>query len=177
MDTQGVARRSHHHRSLHAGGKNTKTSPGTGQLSYFIFEGVLTGVFGRDQIYITAWSGGAGGSKKLKPTDDANNPYSYGVKEVSDPKNPTRGGPIPPGPYRILPPGRDAHLGLCSRLVPQFTPLNHRGGFAIHGQGPKGSDGCIVIPHKDFHRLMDKLAQSGGGHLHVCETMDDGVFV
>jgi hypothetical protein len=95
MDPQGAAAL-HHHRSLHAGGKNKKTSPGTGQLSYFIFEGVLTGVFGKDQIYITAWSGGAGGSKKLKPTDDANNPYSYGVKEVSDPNNPTRGGPYHP---------------------------------------------------------------------------------
>jgi hypothetical protein len=176
MDPQGVAAL-HHHRSLHAGSAKKKNSPCTGQLSYFIFEGVLTGVFGKDQIYLTAWSGGVGGSRKLKPTDDANNPYSYGVKEVSDPKNATRGGPIPPGPYRILPPGHQVHLGLCARLEPQFTAPNHRGGFAIHGQGPKGSDGCIVIPDKDFHRLMDKLAQSGGGHLHVCETMDDGVFV
>ena len=175
MDLQSVA--VHYHRSVHAHSAKQKRSPGTGQLSYFIFEGVLVGVFGSDQVYFTAWSGGAGGSRRLKPTDDANNPYSYGVKEVADPLHPTRGGPIPPGPYHILPPGKDPHLGHCSKLVPLFTPLNHRGGFAIHGQGPKGSDGCIVVPDKSFRPLMDKLRQSGGGHLHVCESMDDGAFV
>lgn len=169
-----AAKAIHHHRVLHAQSK--KPVPGTAQLTYYIFEGVLTGVFGSEVIHITAWSGGAGGSRKLTPTEDANNPYSYALKEIDNPKNPVRGGPIPPGPYQIYPPEKSSKLGPCARLEPLFTPPNNRGGFAIHGQGPKGSDGCIVIPDKEFHGVMDKLKKSGGGHLQVCQAMEDSAF-
>lgn len=166
----------HHHRIQHAS-KPRKSVPGTAQLTYYIFEGVLTGIFGTDEIHLTAWSGGAGGSRKLDPTDDANNPYSYAVKEVDDPKQPIRGGPIPPGSYQIYPPAKSPHLGLCAKLNPLFKVPNNRAGFAIHGQGPKGSDGCIVIPDKEFAGLMEKLKTSGGGHLQVCQAMEDSAFV
>jgi hypothetical protein len=161
----------HHHR-VNQGTKSTRQPPGTAQLTYYIFEGVLVGFMGTDMIHLTAWSGGAGGSRKLTPTNDANNPYSYGVKEVSGSKHPTRGGPLPPGSYHIHPPATGGSLGLHARLDPLFTAPNHRGGFAIHGQGPKGSDGCIVIPDDRFRPFMDQLKKCGGGHLHVCEAMD-----
>lgn len=165
----------HYHR-MRPANKNKQPVPGTAQLTYYIFEGVLAGIIDRDEIHVLAWSGGAGGSRKLLPTKDANNPYSYAAKEVADKKNPIRGGPIPPGPYQIYPPSKDHKLGLCARLRPLFTPPNNRGGFAIHGQGPKGSDGCIVLPDGDFREIMDKLERSEGGHLHVCQAMEDSAF-
>lgn len=163
----------HLHRIRH---KNNKPVPGTAQLTYFIFEGVLTGIIDKDGIYVLAWSGGAGGSRKPKPTEDANNPYSYAVKEIADKQNTRRGGPIPPGSYQIYPPSKEKNLGLCARLYPLFTPPNDRGGFAIHGQGPKGSDGCIVLPDANFHEVMSKLKKSGGGHLQVFQAMEDSAF-
>jgi hypothetical protein len=85
----------HHHRVQHA--KTKKPVPGTGQLTYYIFEGVLAGTFGTEQVCVEAWSGGGGGAKKMKPTENANNPYMYGLKAVEDKsKKPIiRGGPIP----------------------------------------------------------------------------------
>jgi hypothetical protein len=165
----------HHHRIGQAKGPK-KPVPGTGQLTYYIFEGALTGLIDDSEIFVLAWSGGAGGSRKLEPTEDGNNPYSYAVKEIDNPKNPRRGGPIPPGSYQIYPPTKDKHLGLCAKLHPLFTPPNGRGGFAIHGQGPKGSDGCIVLPDAKFNDVMTKLKKSGGGHLQVCEAMEDSAF-
>lgn len=165
----------HYHR-IRGSSRINKPVPGTAQLTYYIFEGVLAGMIDNEEIHVLAWSGGAGGSRKLTPTDDTNNPYSYAVKEIDDKKNPRRGGPIPPGPYQIYPPYKDHKLGLSARLRPLFTPPNNRGGFAIHGQGPKGSDGCIVLPDGDFNEVMEKLKKSGGGHLQVCQAMDDSAF-
>jgi len=164
----------HYHRISQA---KRKPVPGTAQLTYYIFEGVLAGIIDNDEIHVTAWSGGAGGSRKLGPTENANNPYSYAVKEIDNKKSPMRGGPIPPGPYQIYPPGKDHTLGLCAKLNPLFTPPNGRGGFAIHGQGPKGSDGCIVLPDVNFSDVMRALKKSGGGHLQVCQAMEDSAFV
>jgi hypothetical protein len=88
--------------------------PGTAQLTYYIFEGVLTGFIENQFIHEIASSGGAGGSRdsptnkkrafiKAAPhTEDANNPYSYALQEDSGIGR--RGGPIPPGSYRIQTP-------------------------------------------------------------------------
>jgi hypothetical protein len=167
----------HHHLLKHA--KTRKPLPGTGQLTYYIWEGVLTGIFGTDQICVTAWSGGGGGAKKATPTEDANNPYMFGLKAVEDKhKKPiVRGGPIPPGSWRVYPPG--PHKGfkkIVCVLEPQFTLPNGRGGFLIHSQGDLGSDGCIVLPDAVFDDVMDKLKRSAGGHLQVCQAMEDSAF-
>jgi hypothetical protein len=46
------------------------------QLTYYIFEGVLTGFAGGKTFHITALSGGRGGSKAQDAgTDAVNNPY------------------------------------------------------------------------------------------------------
>jgi hypothetical protein len=87
-----------------------------------------------------------------------------------------RGGPIPPGNYSCHyvshhPPfvgpvialtpmrGRDGRLEIRSPFA-STTIYLRRGGFYIHGSGPKGSDGCIVIaksPERDrlFREIYD----------------------
>jgi hypothetical protein len=167
----------HHHRVQHA--KTKKALPGTGQLTYYIFEGVLTGIFGTEQTCVTAWSGGGGGAKRVNANENTNNPYMYGLKAVADKnKKPiVRGGPIPPGSWKIYPPG--PHKGFKKAvcvLDPQFTLPNARGGFLIHSQGDLGSDGCIVLPDKVFDDVMGKLKKSAGGHLQVCQAMEDSAF-
>jgi hypothetical protein len=72
MDLKLMAKALHHHRLQHARGKTVL--PGSGQLTYFIFEGVLTGIFDAEQIYVTAWSGGGGGAKMAEPNRNTNNP-------------------------------------------------------------------------------------------------------
>jgi len=168
----------HYHRLRLA--KIKKPLPGTGQLTYYIWEGVLTGIFGNEQIYVTAWSGGGGGARKARPNENTNNPYMYGLKAAEDKheKPIVRGGPIPPGSWRVYPPG--PHKGFKRMVVvlePQFTPPNDRGGFLIHSQGDLGSDGCIVLPDDVFDDVMGKLQKSAGGHLQVCQAMEDSAFV
>jgi hypothetical protein len=58
----------HHHRVQHA--KTKEALPGTGQLTYYIFEGVLTGIFGTEQMCVTAWSGGGGGAKRVNANEN-----------------------------------------------------------------------------------------------------------
>jgi hypothetical protein len=153
--------------------------PGTAQLTYYIFEGVLAGFIGTQMIHVIAWSGGAGGSKrKSAPVPSVvNNPYLYGLKAVGKPKDPAHvhGGPIPPGRYHIYAPSEHPKLGLSSFLEPLQRLPNNRGEFFIHKQGPHGSDGCIVPADESFDELMKKLKASGGGGLHVCQSMD-GAF-
>lgn len=172
-----TSKATHYHLTAHA--KAKKPIPGTAQLTYFIWEGVLVGMFGAELIHLTAWSGGGGGAKKLRSNENTNNPYMYALKAVEDKqKRPmVRGGPIPPGSWKVYTPS--SHRGfkkVVCMLEPQFTTPNGRGGFLIHSQGDKGSDGCIVLPDEEFDRVMDKLRRSAGGHLQVCQAMDDSAF-
>lgn len=177
MEPNKIALAKHAH-MIHP--RHGRRSPGTAQLTYYIFEGVLVGFIGTEMIHIEAWSGGAGGSEdrpatkkhpaiKAAPhTDDANNPYSTGVTENGC----VRGGPLPTGSYAIGIPAVHGKLGLSAALNYGSKFKVRSGGFFIHGQGPKGSDGCIVIPHTHFQTLMNALKKSGGGHLQVLEAMD-----
>jgi len=164
----------HQHRLNHA--KTMKAAPGTAYLTYYIFEGVLAGTFEREELVVTAWSGGGGGAKKLPITESMNNPYMYGLKAIENKH--VRGGPIPPGPWIVGAPGPHKKFKkVVCILEPRFTLPNGRGGFLIHSQGDKGSDGCIVLPDDVFNKVMDKLKKSGGGHLHVFQAMDGDAFV
>ena len=147
-------------------------------LNYNIFEGVLLGTIGRKLIHITAMSGGGAGSKLHKANFTANNPYMTGLKTITSKTGHQHGGPIPPGRYTIMKPGKHPHLGLSAELVPfGKLPLGGRGGFFIHGRGPHGSDGCIVPTHDDqFRELMQELEQSNGGSLIVQEEMSGNRF-
>ena len=167
----------HHHLIGHAKKRRSLTT-GTAQLTYYIFEGLLGGFIGSDQIQLTAWSGGAGGSTKHRPNESANNPYMYALKEVDNKKKRyhVHGGPIPPGAYQIYPPSHHGKLGLSAWLRPLQPLPHHRKGFFIHAQGPHGSDGCIVPSKEVFPDLMEKLKASKGGRLQVYQSMD-GAFV
>jgi hypothetical protein len=110
-------------------------------LVYNIVEQVLSGDIDGVSILPQAGSGGRAGSKSKGAHNIflANNPYATGVKM----KGTRPGGPLPMARYvlkthesnnwiRLLPIAEDAKL------------LGDRDGFAIHGRGKRGSDGCIV---------------------------------
>ena len=148
-------------------------------LTYYIFEGVLTGTANGHMINITALSGGGGGSREHGGNSDTNNPYSQSLK-TQEGKTHVHGGPIPVGRYKVLPPGRHPHLGLSARLDPydeaQTRSMFGRDGFYIHGRGRHGSDGCIV-PMEKFSELMAALEKDRGGVLFVLEAMGGDRFV
>jgi hypothetical protein len=149
-------------------------------LTYYLFEGLLTGITAGHLVNVQALSGGGGGSTRHGGNADTNNPYSQGVKTTGSGAAHHHGGPIPTGRYRILPPAHDPHLGRSCRLDPydrdQEKRMHGRSGFFIHGRGPHGSDGCIV-PLESFQALMDDLATDKGGVLYVMEAMGGDRFV
>jgi hypothetical protein len=67
-----------------------------------------------------------------------------------------------------------------SKLIPAGDQLANFGTreywdepFLIHGQGEKGSDGCIVIGHDDRRALLDAVEDAGGAILLVTYALDD----
>lgn len=151
----------------------------TANLTYYIFEGTLTGSAGGRMFHVEALSGGGGGSTQHGGNQDTNNPYSVGVKTADGCSGHTHGGPIPPGRYRISPPRRHPHLGLSCQLDPydseQAAAMLGRDGFYIHGRGPHGSDGCIV-PLERFQELMAAIERDRGGILFVLEAVGGSRF-
>src|SRR5215475_6231569 len=87
-------------------------------LTYYIFEGVLTGFVGAQRFHMTALSGGGGGSTRVSLASSTNNPYQEGLKTTDSVKTGghVHGGPIPPGTYIIQKPTKHPHLGLSARL-------------------------------------------------------------
>ena len=72
-----------------------------------------------------------------------------------------RGGTLPPGHYTCLYTPHHPTLKECIKLIGSADtkeiespfasipiPVAYRSGFYIHGSGPKGSDGCIVVMTK-----------------------------
>jgi hypothetical protein len=143
-------------------------------LTYYIVEGVLTGIVNGQVVHMIALSGGGGGSTLHKTVMSMNNPYMETLKTVGSGKHHVHGGPLPPGKYHTCTPAHHPHLGLSARLDPATPkPPMGRDGFYIHGTGPHGSDGCIVPTDKtQFQKLMGMLTASNGGTLFVAETMD-----
>ena len=117
-------------------------------LVYNIVEESLTGKIDGTAISARAVSGGRAGSKTPGAVEFllANNPYATGVK-----KGKTAGGPIPLATYLLK-----THESKPNwiRLLPADgkTSVKGRDGFAIHGRGKRGSDGCIVPT--DFHLVQ-----------------------
>ncbi len=150
-------------------------------LTYYIFEGVLIGDAGGKPVHCFAGSGGGAGAKVAKPTAVANNPYATGVKQPAAGQKDqaygqTRGGPLPPGHYKILPPAQHPKLGRSAKLQPSGPLVNNRGGFYIHGRGPHGSDGCLVLERTDLNPLLDQIARDKGGTLFCLEAMGGDRF-
>ena len=146
------------------------------ELTYYIYEGILTGFAAGGFIHVLAYSGGGGGSTKTAATFVTNNPYATGVKTTVKGAGHYHGGPIPLGDYEIHAPTQHPHLGRSCFLEPtRNTQLHGRSGFFIHNMGKHGSDGCIV-PLDHFQFLLDSIAKDGGGMLHVLETMESARF-
>lgn len=88
---------------------------------------------------------------------------------------PVRGGPLPPGRYRLCPPARHPRLGLACFLDPDpANAMRGRDDFWIHGPGPRGSDGCIVpVPDgrrcRGIFHLMRRLRRLAPCDLLVVE--------
>lgn len=122
-------------------------------LGYNILERMLIGEIDGVSINAQACSGGRAGSKIAGVVNPilANNAYLTHVRKQSK----RAGGPIVMGMYYLR-----THEGRVNwvRLVPfKGNNMQGRDGFAIHGRGPRGSDGCIVPT--DFHvvQLLHKL--------------------
>ena len=114
-------------------------------LIYNLVEERLSGSIDGTVIQAHAVSGGRAGSKQVGVLNPflANNPYATHVKKTS--QNP--GGPLIMGKYNLK-----THESKPNwiRLIPLATnDMRNRAGFAIHGRGAWGSDGCIVPT--DFH--------------------------
>ncbi len=125
-------------------------------LVFNIAECRLVGKIGVTHISATAVTGGRAGSKTKGVVNYliANNPFATGVKKSGA----RPGGPLPLGKYTLV---RHEKKENWIRLVPLAgTDLKGRDGFAIHGRGSWGSDGCIVP--SDFHnvQLIYKLVKS-----------------
>ncbi|MDE8653696.1 hypothetical protein [Novosphingobium album (ex Liu et al. 2023)] len=117
-------------------------------MTFNSLEGTLYGTVGGTRFHMRAVSGGRGGSRQKNAAVDilANNFLSSAVKKGPNPI----GGTIPMGSYDM-----EVHETKQNqiRLIPVGGQrMFGRDGFLIHGQGPRGSDGCIV-PY-DFGQLQ-----------------------
>jgi hypothetical protein len=132
---------------------------GKSDLTYNIIEALLTGNVDGVQFNARANSGGRGGSKLggVQQYFLANNPFSTGVK-LREGKPASVGGTLPMGRYTLrLHESRKNWI----RLIPAAGNQMHgRSGFAIHGRGVRGSDGCIVPTDFPVVLHLCKLAKA-----------------
>lgn len=130
-------------------------------LGYNILEQVLSGEIDGVSICAHAVSGGRAGSKTQGAVNEflANNPYLTSVKK----RGKTPGGPLIMGKYSLK-----THESRANwlRLIPDAgNDMRGRAGFAIHGRGARGGDGCIVPT--DFnvvillHSLVSEREKTG----------------
>lgn len=133
----------------------------TFMLRYSIADEMLYGTVGGESISTKAFSGGGRGSNAgAERTDLAHWSTRKKAPEHFDIEK--RGGPLPVGLYAATYIGKYKKFGECARLNQTLTSLlqedptaplgvkvTDRDGFLIHGEGPKGSDGCIVPANKE----------------------------
>jgi hypothetical protein len=137
-------------------------------LTFNVVEGRLTGRIGKLFIDAAAGSGGRWGSKTPGAYRYflANNVFSSAVrfnKRIPG----SVGGTIPLGVYRLR-----SHESVKGkevteiRLLPDRSDhLHGRGGFLIHGRGPIGSEGCIVLVDfnvvRELYRALKEREREG----------------
>lgn len=131
-------------------------------LTYYVKDAFLVGDIDAAHFQFKALSGGWAGSKPDRSVHAvANNPYLG--NQVEDDKNKIPGGPIPCGTYSLHPNlkrhSKKDHKTIIPwiDLIPDPTTVlgNRTGGFAIHGHGTEGSNGCIVpVNPRDLHDLL-----------------------
>ena len=129
------------------------------ELTYNIVETLLTGQVDGVHISSRAHSGGRGGSKLsgVQQYFLADNPFATGVK-LNEKKKGSVGGTLPMGSYTLrLHESRHNWI----RLIPAAgNSMKDRSGFAIHGRGKRGSDGCIVPTDFNIVLKLCKLAEA-----------------
>lgn len=112
-------------------------------ITFNIASGRLSGIVGDYKFDIHAFSGGRGGSKKKGAVHPVivNNPLLTHMK-LHGHGDFDYAGALPMGLYTLK-----SHESKSNwiRLIPdKENYMRSRDGFAIHGRGPRGSDGCIV---------------------------------
>jgi hypothetical protein len=160
------------------------------RLKYNAASGFLTGRIGNQVFndYVDS-----GGSRGHKPTTSAiSKRYLHSAslndslgrlattREVYNKKSDTytqRGGTLPPGHYHCVYIENHASFHECIRLdqmhdahaiVSPFAReaiVHHRGGFFIHGHGPKGSDGCLVPLSETRRRILNQAVRGFDGQV------------
>jgi len=122
-----------------------------------------------------AVSGGGRGSTKKKPDTSL---ASYSPYQKTDKGKGTRGGTIPPGYYKVGKPSEYSG-SMKGPPISKLTPIDvsdpfsdtgnsdtpygrdfNDAPFLIHGRGPEGSDGCIVIDGAHRKPLLDAVEAS-----------------
>lgn len=124
-------------------------------ILYNIATGRLSGKVGDYSFVGFAWSGGRGGSKTVGAVHPTilNNPFLTSLKLKGDGiDNPNYAGPLPMGTYVLR--NHESKPNWIRLLPTNPTAMHGRDGFAIHGRGLRGSDGCIVP--EDF-RIVQEL--------------------
>jgi hypothetical protein len=118
-------------------------------LAYNIVEQILDGSIDGVSISAHAVAGGRAGSKMRGVVNPllANNPYATGVKAVK----PKTGGPLVMGRYYMKTKKNTQNWITLEPFAD--NEMKGRSGFAIHGRGPRGSDGCIVPT--DFNMVQE----------------------
>lgn len=134
--------------------KGESTSP---ELVYNIASMRLQGFIDGLEVNVIAYSGGRGGSKIPGAANSmvVNNPFLTGLKFVESKKSKgSVGGALPMGIYSLSLHEKKKNW---IRLNPLYVvSMKGRNGFAIHGRGERGSDGCIVP--SDFE-VVKKLCE------------------
>jgi len=102
------------------------------------------------------------------------------TKELYNKKSDTysqRGGTIPPGHYLCVFVANHPSFHACIRLAQMHDAhaivspfareaiVHHRGGFFIHGHGPKGSDGCLVLANETKRKLLNQAVEQFQGRV------------
>jgi hypothetical protein len=168
-------------------------------LHYNIATCRLRGNLAGITINVYAVSGGRAGTKTLGAENWwlSNNVFATHVK-LNDHNADSVGGPLPQGLYKLslheskpnwirLTPSHLGNMHGRNTVLPRkesvgiaIQPATNsygRAGFAIHGAGPRGSDGCIVIP--DFSVLQQLCSlvenrQDNGGLPFVLKVYAEG---
>jgi hypothetical protein len=123
---------------------------------YFIYDQSLVGKVNGLHFQMHAVAGGRAGSTNPKVVNKAvaNNPYRTGQEE----KPGVVGGPLPCGHYTLQ---ANPDKNWIDLIPDKNNWMVTRDGFAIHGHGPIGSQGCIVPDlYSDLESLVRQVRRS-----------------
>lgn len=160
------------------------------KLVYSAASQTLTGLIGDIHFNDIAYSGGSRGHKATASANAKRYLHASSLnesmgrlattREIYDKKSDTysqRGGTIPPGHYHCVYVASHPSFHECIRLdqmrdahaiVSPFARhaiVHHRGGFFIHGHGPKGSDGCVVLANETRRKLLNQAVKRYQGRV------------